>query len=297
MKVDNPEIWEDYIKTGLIKGFSIDALLRPEKINNNLEVKFKKMDKKTISAIVNESIQKVAMASELQKFDIADDLSVYATELALDSIVTDVDGNPLADIEFVFEGFKYETDEMGAIKSVEAEEKETEAMAFGSIMANEGSLTIYFDGAMISLGAEVYKDEEKSLLEAGTYVLESGVTIIVGEDGTVSEIIEAPKEEVVEMQDEETMAKLAEKEALVLELEAKVAELELAKTDLEAKVADLEEKNNKLEADIVLKETEVVAMSKETPASVGIVDRPTINLTMSKEETALEAIKRVRNSK
>ena len=295
MKVDNPEIWEDYIKTGLIKGFSIDALLRPEKINNNLVVKFKKMDKKTISAIVNESIQKVAMASELQKFDISGELSVYATELALDSIVTDVDGIPLANIEFVFEGFKYETDEMGAIKSVEAEEKEL--MAFGSIMADEGSLTIYFDGNMISLGAEVYKDEEKSLLEAGTYVLESGVSIIVSEEGTVSEIIEALKEEVVAMADEETMVKLAEKEALVLELEAKVAELELVKTDLEAKVADLEDKNNKLEADIVLKETEVVAMSKETPASVGIVDSPIINVRMSKEETALEAIKRVRNNK
>lgn len=297
MKIDNPEIWEDYAKTGLIKGFSIDALLRPEKINNNLVVKFKKMDRKTISEIVATSIQKVAMASELQKFDIADDLSVYATELALDNIVTDVDGNPLADIEFTFGGFKYETDEMGAIKSVEEVEKEVEEVSFGSIMVNEGTLTIYFDGSMITLGAEVYKDEEKSLLEAGTYLLESGVTIVVGEEGVVSEIIEAPKEEVVEMQDEELMAKLAEKEDLVLNLEAKLAEWEIKGAEMEAKILELEEKNNKLEADIVLKETEVVAMSKQTPASLGIVDSPIINVTMSKEETALEAIQRVRKSK
>lgn len=310
MKIDNPEIWDNYIKTGLIKGFSIDALLRAEKINNNLEVKFKKMDKKTISEIVATSIQKVAMASELQKFDIADDLSVYATELVLNNIVTDVDGNPLSNIDFTFEGFKYETDEMGAIKSVEeveaveedlvldleailseleVKDAEKEAVAFGSILANDESLTIYFDGSMITLGGEVYKDEAKTLLEVGTYVLESGVTIIVGEDGTVSEIIEAPVEDVA-MADEETLDKLAEKEALVLELEAKVAELE-------AKIMGLEEKNTKLEADIVLKETEVVAMSKELPASLGIVHSPVINVTMSKEETALEAIKRVRNSK
>lgn len=33
MKVDNPEIWNDYVKTGQVKGFSIDGMFDLEKIN------------------------------------------------------------------------------------------------------------------------------------------------------------------------------------------------------------------------------------------------------------------------
>jgi len=52
-------------------------------------------------------------------FKISDKQSVYASELSLDAILTDADGKALPNLEFEFEGKKYETDEMGAIKSIE----------------------------------------------------------------------------------------------------------------------------------------------------------------------------------
>lgn len=125
MKIDNKEMWEDYIKTGRVKGLSIDALLGAKRINNNNIIKFN-MNRKTITDIVEMAIQKVALAAELTEFKISDTLSYFATELALDSIVTDADGNPVANVEFEYEGFKYKTDDMGAIKEIEPVEVASE---------------------------------------------------------------------------------------------------------------------------------------------------------------------------
>ena len=33
MKVDSDEIWNDYVKTGKVQGFSIDAMLSLEEVN------------------------------------------------------------------------------------------------------------------------------------------------------------------------------------------------------------------------------------------------------------------------
>lgn len=114
MKIENEEVWNDYIKSGKVKGLSIDAILGVKKENN-----FKKMDKKTVQDIVEMAIEKVAMASELKEFKISDEQSIYASELSLDAILTDAEGKALPNLEFEFEGKKYETDEMGAIKSIE----------------------------------------------------------------------------------------------------------------------------------------------------------------------------------
>lgn len=114
MKIEDEEIWNDYIKSGKVKGLSIDAILGVKKENN-----FKKMDKKTVQDIVEMAIEKVAMASELKEFKISDEQSIYASELSLDAILTDSEGKALPNLEFEFEGKKYETDEMGAIKSIE----------------------------------------------------------------------------------------------------------------------------------------------------------------------------------
>lgn len=115
MKIEDEEVWNNYIKTGKVKGLSIDAILGVKKENSNI----KKMNKKTVQDIVEMAIEKVAMASELKEFKISDEQSIYASELSLDAILTDAEGKALPNLEFKFEGKKYETDEMGAIKSIE----------------------------------------------------------------------------------------------------------------------------------------------------------------------------------
>jgi len=133
MKVENDDLWENYIKTGLVRGLSIDALLRPKKQEQGElatdKIKLKKMDKKTISAIINEAIQKVAMAAELQSFILEDGTEIKATGLDLDAVVTDLEGNAFLNKEFNLDGFDYKTDDFGVIISKEEVKAEEEVPA------------------------------------------------------------------------------------------------------------------------------------------------------------------------
>ena len=42
MKVDSDEVWNDYIKTGKVQGFSIDAMLSLEEVNLKSNIENKK---------------------------------------------------------------------------------------------------------------------------------------------------------------------------------------------------------------------------------------------------------------
>lgn len=226
IKIDNKEVWNDYIKTGKVKGISIDALLGAKRVENNNELINFKMNKKTISDIVAMAVQKVALEAELKEFKISDELSYFASELALEAIVTDKEGNAMMDLDFEFEGNKYSTDEMGAIKEIEAVEAE-------EIVTEEVALE------------EVVVDEE----------------VAVEVDATIA-------------------------------LNEKIAELEAEKAELETKVQDLETKNVKLEADLVLKESEKVEMSKNKPASKGVIDVPTITEDVKMNKGVLSAFRK-----
>jgi len=46
MKINDETLWQDYVKTGKVKGFSIDAMVKLKKVNNNLKsVKMSVLDK------------------------------------------------------------------------------------------------------------------------------------------------------------------------------------------------------------------------------------------------------------
>jgi Tfp pilus assembly protein PilZ len=105
------EVWEDYVKTGKVKGFSIDAFLDMEKIkmNNNKTKKRKKMSLLTklrnlIATTLMKEIQIDGMGSLLsENFEIGDEVFV-GDELLKSS-------------SFTYEGFVYVTDEEGIIVS------------------------------------------------------------------------------------------------------------------------------------------------------------------------------------
>lgn len=231
MKVDNDEIWNEYVKTGKIGGFSIDGELATKQINNNnKQIKFKSMNTKTIQEIIKMSIQQVALASELKEFKISDSLSYYASDLEIGSIITDVDGNPIPNVEFEYEGKKYKTDDLGAL---------------------------------IELPVEAPAEEEAPA-EA-----------------------DAPTEEVAV--DEEPVAEVAVEED---DIDALKAENEA----LKKKIAELEVENSNLEAQIVSTKSELVDFKSQAPASLGITERPKVELSsvsnkgLSKIEVIRQAI-------
>ena len=55
MKVDNDEVWNDYVKTGKVKGFSIDALMQFEELKLNKQVNMS--DNKSMIDSITEAIK------------------------------------------------------------------------------------------------------------------------------------------------------------------------------------------------------------------------------------------------
>ena len=76
--------------------------------------------------------------------------------------------------------------------------KQQAQINFGSIMSADEQIKYEFDGEMLSVGANIFvkaEDGTQVPLPAGEYPLESGMTVIVAEEGIVAELVEAPMEE------------------------------------------------------------------------------------------------------
>jgi hypothetical protein len=202
MKVNNDEIWNDFVKTGKVKGFSIDGFFDLERINLKTE------------------------------------------NMNLESIVS-------------------------AIKDGFASLSKTEdiKVELGSVMTQDQSLTIEFEGDTLAVGTQLnIKNEAGDVmpLPDGEYILENGMVLTVA-DGLVSELSEAKAEEAeAEM---EAPAELEKATPSGVKSEKHTQEIfyQLAKefgTQLEALKAELK-------ADFTAKleeQKEVVSLTKNKPA-------------------------------
>ena len=66
MKVNNDEIWNDYVKTGKVKGFSIDGVFDMEKVNLKSEIN---MNLETIVNAIKEGFASVKLSSEAEQVE------------------------------------------------------------------------------------------------------------------------------------------------------------------------------------------------------------------------------------
>jgi hypothetical protein len=112
-KIDNENVWND-IKEGKITGLSIEALLMPVE-NETVNLKKENMNKKTI-------IEKIVALFADEKTEYAS--GIFGNSLENGAVVSDAEGNPVADKEFEFEGKKYKTDAEGKVSEVEEMEAE-----------------------------------------------------------------------------------------------------------------------------------------------------------------------------
>lgn len=83
MKINNDVIWNDYIKTGKVKGFSIDGVFDMEKINLNNET----MNLETIVNAIKEGFASVKLSSE-QVAPVAPEVPVQLATMKLKDGVT-----------------------------------------------------------------------------------------------------------------------------------------------------------------------------------------------------------------
>jgi len=202
MKVNNDEIWNDFVKTGKVKGFSIDGFFDLERINLKTE------------------------------------------NMNVDLILS-------------------------AIKDGFASLIKKEEIVLGSVMTQDQSLTIDFEGDTLAVGMPLTIQNENGdvmPLPDGEYILENGMTLTVA-DGLVSELSEAKAEEAEE--EMEAPAELEKESPSVggVKSEKHTQEIfyQLAKefgTQLEAMKAELK-------ADFTAKieeQKEIISLTKNKPA-------------------------------
>jgi hypothetical protein len=81
MKVDNEEIWNDYVKTGQVKGFSIDGMFDLEKINLNTDMNLESITnaiKEGFEAVLSNKQEEVVV--ELAQIKLIDGVTILEAE-------------------------------------------------------------------------------------------------------------------------------------------------------------------------------------------------------------------------
>jgi hypothetical protein len=200
MKVNNDEIWNDFVKTGKVKGFSIDGFFDLERINLKTE------------------------------------------NMNVDLILT-------------------------AIKDGFSSLIKKEEIVLGSVMTQDQSLTIDFEGDTLAVGMPLTIQNENGdvmPLPDGEYILENGMTLTVA-GGLVSELSEAKAEEAEEEMETEMEKESPSVGGVKSEKHTQEIFYQLAKefgTQLEAMKAELK-------ADFTAKleeQKEIVSLTKNKPA-------------------------------
>jgi len=133
MKVDNDDIWNNYIKTGELRGFSIDGMVELEEVNYKTDIQMSK-ENKSILALLKDIVSK----NEKQ------------IEVTLGSVKS-------GELDIQFEG---ETLEVGTPVYLMADEEKVQ-LADGSYKLDEGGEIVVKDGLVESMSEdEEVVDEE-----------------------------------------------------------------------------------------------------------------------------------------
>ena len=146
MKVDDDEVWNDYVKTGKIKGFSIDAFLtlKEIKLNNN-----KQMENNEIKTGFAKLTDTLMTALNLKK-----EVKEEVKEVKLGSVKSQ-DGS----VEIMYEG---EVPEVGMAVWVDDGQGNRVALEAGEVALDDGRVLVIGDDSLI---AEIKDATEEAPVE------------------------------------------------------------------------------------------------------------------------------------
>jgi hypothetical protein len=85
MKVNNDEIWNDYVKTGKVKGFSIDGVFDMEKVNLKTEIN---MNLESIVNAIKDGFASVKLSTETEQVEVIETIEVAMATMMLKDGVT-----------------------------------------------------------------------------------------------------------------------------------------------------------------------------------------------------------------
>jgi len=125
MKIDNDEIWNDYVKSGKVQGFSVDAFVDLQEINLKTEIKMNKKQKSILTML-----KEIVAGADAQ--EVAVELSSVKS----------------GDLDIQFEG---ETLEVGTAVFVMQDEEKVQ-LPDGDYTLEDESVLVVKDGVVDSMG-------------------------------------------------------------------------------------------------------------------------------------------------
>ena len=132
MKVDNDDIWNNYIKTGELKGFSIDGMVELEEVNFKSNIQMSKSNKNILALL-----KQIVSGAEQE------------VEVTLGSVKS-------GELDIQFDG---ESLEVGTAVFLIADDEEKVQLADGSYKIDEGGEIVVKDGLVESM-SEAEAEEE-----------------------------------------------------------------------------------------------------------------------------------------
>lgn len=267
LKIDNDEVWNDYVKTGAVKGFSIDGLLSLKEVkmsknqtNNGTDIWFS-------GAMLTKGSEVFKLNGEF----LEDGNHILLTDIEIEveqGIVKNLKSINMSK-EVLEETQKQTTllEKLLLAFTPKQEPKEVK-VEFGSVKTADGQITIEYEGDDFVVGGSAWimaDAETKVPVPVGEHPLEDGRILVVTEEGIVAEIKEAVANAPAEAPAQEPMSETAKNDAEIAK------EIETAIKSILIKYSALEEK-----VDAVLKENAElkVALSQE-PAKKRINAVPT----------------------
>ena len=208
MKVDNDDIWNNYIKTGELKGFSIDGMVELEEVTLKSNIEMSK-NNKNILALLKQIVSGAGQE----------------VEVTLGSVKS-------GELDIQFDG---ESLEVGTAVFLIADESEKVSLADGTYKIDEGGEIVVKDGLVESMSEA--EAEEEVAPEA-----EEVVDAELEEDGEVIEEVNADEESmkvIKEILDDMFKAYAESMEIKMSALDAKLETLTSENVELKEQVVTL----------------------------------------------------------
>ena len=239
MKVDNDDIWNNYVKTGEVEGFSVDAMVDLEEINLKSEVKMS--ENKSIITMLKEIISGAEKVEE-------------TVEIALGSAKS-------GDLDIQFEG---DSLEVGSPVFVMNEEEKV-ALPDGSYKLDDAGTIEVKDGSVESMGEAEAEAKEEETVEAKEEEVEA------------EEVPEAVTEETDSPSNELDTIKSILEEMFQAYAEKMEVQMNAIKADFDTKMSVVTEKNDELKAElVVLSKTPASKVIKSVPTQVAMTKQERI---------------------
>jgi hypothetical protein len=266
MKINNDEIWNDYVKTNKVQGFSIDAFVDLEEVNLKSKVNMSKQSKSIL-----------AMLKDI----VAGADTAVSTEITLGSVKS-------GELDIQFEG---DDMEVGTPLFVMNDEERIE-LPDGEYPI-EDDKKIVVEGGMVASIGEVEK-EETEVEEVAEEAIEEPTEELAGEakeEEEEQELEEAKEEELVEEVIEE---EAIEEEAKDLTMDDVKEMIAIAVSDymkgMDVEMSELKGDLDKVSQENVELKAELVTLAK-MPADKVIKSVPT-QVALTKEQRILNAVRK-----